>query len=354
MSLLKKKYQPLIGLDISSVATKLVELSRSGDHYRLEHFAIHALPPSAMAENAISDVDQVVESIRAAYKQARTKTHDVAVAVSSSHVITKTITMPSGLKDDELAYQIEVEAEHYIPYPLDEVNMDYVVLGPSLDNPNQDDIVLTACRKEIVDDYVAVIEAAGLSPVVIDVDANAVARAYVESSKSRARQTQDRTVAIIDFGATTTHINVLHNNHSVYTRDHSFGGKRLTEEIQRRYGLSYDEAGLAKKVGGLPENYQSEILLPFVDAMSQEAARGLQFFYSASPYNSIDEVLVAGGCAMIQGIDKVIADRIGVTTEIFNPFSAMSLAKRVNPERINKDSTTMVVACGLAMRRQKK
>jgi len=354
LSLFKKKYQPLIGIDISSVATKFVELSHSGDHYRVEHFAVHALPPNAMTENAISDVDKVVQSIRAVYKQSRSKNRDVAVAVSASHVISKTITMPSGLKEEELSYQVEIEAEHYIPYPLDEVNMDFVVLGPSLDNPKEDDIVITACRKEIVDDYVAVIEAAGLSPAIIDVDANAVARAFVESSQSRARQNQDKTVAIIDFGATTTHVNVLHNNHSVYTRDHSFGGKRLTEEIQRRYGLSYDEAGLAKKVGGLPENYQSEILLPFVDAMSQEAARGLQFFYSASPYNSIDEVLIAGGCAMIQGVDKVIADRIGVATEIFNPFSSMSLAKRINPEMINKDATSTVVACGLAMRRYKK
>jgi len=354
LPLFKKKYKPLIGIDISSVAIKLVELSRSGDHYRVEHFAVQPLPPNAMTENAISDVDQVVQSIHTAYKRSRSKSRDVAVAISSSHVITKTVNMPSGLKDDELSSQIEVEAEHYIPYPLDEVNMDYIVLGPSFDNPNQDEVVISACRKEIVDDYVAVIESSGLLPAIIDVDANAAARAYVNSNNRLTGQPQEKTVAIIDFGATTTHINVLHNNHSVYTRDQRFGGKRLTEEIQRRYGLSYEEAGLAKKVGGLPDNYHSEILLPFVDTMSQEAARGLQFFYSASPYNSIDEVLIAGGCAMIHGVDKVIADRVGVQTTIFNPFSAMSLAKRINPERMSKDTTSMVVACGLAMRRYKR
>lgn len=350
MALFKKKEPPIVGVDISASAVKLLELSKSGDHYRVERYTVEALPLNAVVENAITDVEQVGRAVDRAVKKSGTRCRHVAVAVASSHVITKTITMPSGLREQELESQIEMEADHYIPYPLEEVNLDFEHIGPSETDPNEDEVVIAACRKEIVDDYVAVVERPGLTPAVIDVDAFAMESAYSLIAKQIPGGGMEKTVAILDFGATTTHMNVMHNNRSVYTRDHAFGGKQLTEEIQHRYGLSYEEAGLAKKVGGLPDNYQIDILQPFMEAMCQETMRALQFFYSSTQYNSVDQVLLAGGCAQISGIDEMIANRVGVPANVANPFSSMSLSSRIKPQSLSNDAPSLMVACGLAMR----
>jgi type IV pilus assembly protein PilM len=254
------------------------------------------------------------------------------------------------MRESDMEQQIEMEADHYIPYPLEEVNLDFEVLGPSEVNANEDDVVIAACRKEIVDDYIAVVSRQGLEPRVIDVDAFAMEGAYSLISKHMSGGGMEKVVAILDIGATTSHVNVMHNNRSVYTRDHSFGGRQLTEEIQRRYGLSFEEAGLAKKVGGLPDNYQSDILQPFLEAMCQETLRALQFFYSSTAYNNVDQILLAGGCAQIPGSDEMIANRVGVPTAIANPFSSMSLASRIKPQSLSGDASSLMVACGLALR----
>ncbi len=350
MGLFSKKKAPLIGIDISSSAVKLLELSRSGEQFKVERYTVEPLSQNAVVENAITDVEQVSRAVDRAVKRSGTKRRDAAVAVASSHVITKTITMPSGMREQELEQQIEMEADHYIPYPLEEVNLDFEVVGPSTANPNEDDVIIAACRKEIVDDYVAVIEGPGLNPAVIDVDAFAMEAAFSLLTSHLPSGGVESTVAVIDFGATTTHMNVMHNNRSIYTRDHAFGGKQLTEEIQRRYGLSYEEAGLAKKVGGLPDNYQTDILQPFMEAMCQETMRALQFFYSSTQFNSVDHILLAGGCAQIGGADELVANRVGVPTATANPFSDMSLASRVKPQMLGGDAPSLMVACGLAMR----
>lgn len=329
---------------------KLLELGKSGNHYRVERYAVEPLPQNAVVENAITDVEQVGRAVDRVVKRSGTKSRNAAVAVSSSHVITKRITMPGGLREEDLEQQIEMEADHYIPYPLEEVNLDFEVIGPSESNANEDEVVIAACRKEIVDDYVAVVERPGLTPTVVDVDTFAVEAAYELIMRQSAGSGLEKTTAVLDVGATTTHVNVMHNNRSVYTRDHAFGGRQLTEEIQRRYGLSYEEAGMAKKVGGLPDNYQTDILQPFMEAMCQETLRALQFFYSSTPFNSVDQVMLAGGCAQISGINEMIADRVGVPTTIANPFASMSLSNRVRPQQLSGDSSALMVACGLALR----
>ena len=316
----------------------------------MERYAVEPLPQNAVVENAITDVEQVGRAVDRVVKRSGTKSRHAAVAVSSSHVITKTITMPAGLREQDLEQQIEMEADHYIPYPLEEVNLDFEVIGPSDANANEDDVILAACRKEIVDDYIAVIERPGLTPSVIDVDAFAMESAYGLIARQLPGGGMEKTVAVLDIGATTTHMNVMHNNRSVYTRDHTFGGRQLTEEIQRRYGLSYEEAGLAKKVGGLPDNYQTDILQPFMEATCQETMRALQFFYSSTPFNSVDQILLAGGCAQIPGIDELIANRVGVPTSVANPFASMSLASRIKPQQLSGDASSLMVSCGLAMR----
>ena len=328
----------------------MLELSKSGAHYRVERYAVEPLPQNAVVENTITEVEQVGRAVDRCVKRSGTKSRNAAVAVSASHVITKTITMPAGMREQELEQQIEMEADHYIPYPLEEVNLDFEVIGPSDSNANEDDVVIAACRKEIVDDYIAVIGRPGLQPSVIDVDAFAMEAAYSLISRHMPGGGMEKVVAVLDVGATTTHMNVMHNNRSIYTRDHTFGGRQLTEEIQRRYGLSFEEAGLAKKVGGLPDNYQTDILQPFLEAMCQETMRALQFFYSSTPHNSVDQILLAGGCAQIANADELIANRVGVPTTIANPFASMSVASRIKPQQLSADASSLMVACGLAMR----
>ncbi len=348
--LLVKKKPPLLGVDLSASSVKILEVSKAGEHYRVERYAVEPMPQNAMVEHSITEVEQVAQAMARAVKRSGTRIKHVALAVPGSHVISKVVSMPAGLSDRDLQTQIEMEADRHIPYPLDEVNMDFQVLGPSQEGGEQVSVLLAACRKEIVDDYVAVANAAGLTPLVIDIETYAMENAYGLISRGLPGGGMEKTVAVLDVGATTTTINVMHNGHSVYTRDHTFGGRQLTEEIQRRYGLSYEEAGLAKKQGGLPDNYQTDVLRPFMEAMCQEIMRALQFFYSSSPFNSVDQILLAGGCAQIPGIDELATSRIGASTVIANPFSTMSLASRIKPQMLSADAPSLMVSCGLALR----
>jgi len=348
--LLVKKRPPILGVDISASSVKVLELSQAGEHFRVERYAVEPMPQNAMVEHSITEVDQVAQAIARAVKRSGTKLKHAALAVPGSHVISKIVSMPAGLNDRDLQTQIEMEADRHIPYPLDEVNMDFHVLGATAEGAEQANVLLAACRKEIVDDYAAVADGAGLTPIVIDIETYAMENAYGLIAFNMAGAGMEKTVAVMDIGATTTTINVMHNSRSVYTRDHTFGGRQLTEEIQRRYGLSYEEAGLAKKQGGLPDNYQTDVLRPFMEALCQEVMRALQFFYSSSPFNSVDQVLLAGGCAQIAGIDELVAARVGVTTAIANPFSSMSLATRIKPQMLAADAPSLMISCGLALR----
>lgn len=348
--LFTRKQPALVGIDISSSAVKVLELSKDGEQYRVERYAVEPLPQNAVVEHAITEVEQVADAVDRAVKRSGTRLKSAAVAVPSANVITKIIKMPANLTDQDRQTQIEMEADHYIPYPLDEVNLDYQVLGSQEPNAPEVDVIMAACRKEVVDDYLAVIQGRGLSPTVVDIETYAMEHSYELIANHMPGGGMEKAVAILDVGATTTTINVMHNNRSVYTRHHTFGGRQLTEEIQRRYGLSYEEAGLAKKQGGLPDNYQTDVLRPFMEAMCQEIMRALQFFYSSSPFNNVDQLLLAGGCAQIPGIDELVAARIGVPSMVANPFASMSISSRIKPQLLSNDAPSLMIACGLALR----
>jgi len=350
VALFKGKKPPLLGLDISSTAVKLLELSRSSGRYRVESYAVEPLPPNSVVEKNIADVDAVGESIRRAVKRSGTRTRDAAVAVAGSAVITKVITMSASLKEDEMEDQIRLEADQYIPYPLEEVNLDFESLGPSAKNPETVDVLLAASRSENVDMRVAALEIGGLNARIVDVEAYALENAFLLVAEQLPDAGHDQTIAVIDVGATMTTLNVLHDRKIIYTREQVFGGKQLTEEIMRRYGLSYEEAGMAKRQGGLPDNYVPEVLEPFKEAMTQQVSRSLQFFFSSSQHNSVDRIVMAGGSASIQGIDEVIESKLGVDTSIANPFANMSLSSRVKPQALSNDAPALMIACGLALR----
>jgi type IV pilus assembly protein PilM len=350
LELFKRKAPTLLGLDISATAVKLLELSETGNRYRVESYSVVPLPPHAVVEKNIADVESVGAAINKAVKRAGPRTKFAAVAVAGSAVITKVIVMPGNLSEEDMESQIGLEADQYIPYPLDEVNMDFQIIGPSEKTPDSVDVLLAASRSENVDVRVAACELGGLIARVVDVEAYAMETAFALIAAQLPNNGEGSTVAVLDVGATMTTLNVLHDSKIIYTREQVFGGKQLTEEIQRRYGLSYEEAGLAKKQGGLPDNYVPEVLKPFKDAMVQQVSRSLQFFFSSSQYNSIDHVVLAGGCASIPGIDELIEERLGVTTVVANPFANMSLSSKIKPQLLSADAPALMIACGLAMR----
>ncbi|NOR43225.1 MAG: type IV pilus assembly protein PilM [Gammaproteobacteria bacterium] len=350
MGLLNSNKPNLLGLDISSTSVKLLELVRDGDKYRVQSLAVEPLPDNAVVDKNIQDIEAVGETIQKAVKRSGTKLKNAAVAVAGSAVITKVIPMPAGLNDAELEAQIEMEADQYIPYPLEEINLDFEIIGESEHNPDTVDVLLAASRSENIELRSAALAIGGLTAKIVDVEAYTIEN----SAKLIAHQIEDNSddniIALVDIGATMTSLNVVENNRLIYTREQSFGGKQLTEEIMRRYGLAYDEAGRLKKDGGLPDNYIQEVLEPFKETIAQQVSRFLQFFYTSGQHNSVDLIALAGGCASIPGIDELVESQLDTPTVIANPFAEMSLASKVNAQSLSNDAPSLMIACGLAMR----
>ncbi len=350
MGLFSRKSAPVVGIDVSSTAVKLLEFSRRGDRYRVESYAVEPLPPNAVVEKNITEVEAVGEAIRRAGKRSGTKNRLCAMAVPGSAVITKVISMPANLSDAEMAGEIEIEADKYIPYSLDEVNLDFEIIGPSESDPDRVEVLLAASRSENVEARQAAAAIGEFNCKIIDVEAFALENAFSLVARELPGGGAGQTIALVDIGATMTTLSVLQDLKIIYAREQVFGGKQLTEEIQRRYGLSFEEAGLAKRQGGLPDNYVPEVLEPFKESMAQQANRALQFFYSSSQITQVDRIVLAGGCASIEGADEVIAAKTGVEVSVANPFASMSLASRVRSDVLQNDAPSLMIACGLAMR----
>ena len=349
VGLIPKSQSPLIGVDISSTAVKLLQLSRSGNRFRVEHYAVEPLPPNAVVEKNIVEVEAVGEAIRRAVNRSGTKARHAAAAVAGSAVITKLIPMPADLDENDMEAQVELEAVNYIPYPIEEVNLDFEVLGAIPNNPEMVQVLLAASRSENVELRQSALELGGLTARVMDVEAFAVENAFALVA-SELPIASDGVVALVDIGATMTTLNVLRGGRSLYSREQVFGGKQLTDEVMRRYGLTYEEAGLAKRQGGLPESYEMEVLEPFKEATVQQISRLLQFFFAGSEYSRVDQVVLAGGCASIAGVTDMVEEHLGVPCVVANPLADMSLASRVQAQTLAQDAPALMIACGLAMR----
>ena len=346
------KAPPLFGLDISSSSVKMLELVDAGKGgYRVERYAIEPLPRDCVVDGNINNLEAVTESVKRAHNRMGTRTKHVAMAVPSGAVISKKIVVSAALREEELEVQVESEANQYIPFALEEVNLDFQILGPSPTNPDEQEVLIAATRKEKVEDRVAVADSAGLKALVMDVESFAQQTALSLVVQALPGGGKDQNVAVVDVGANVMNVSVLRNDQSVYTREQAFGGNQLTQDIVSRYGMTPEEAENAKRSGGLPDDFATEVMKPFMENLSVELQRALQFFFTSTQYHAVDHILLAGGSAVIPGLDEVVHTRTQVPTSVANPFALMQASPKIQLKRLMSDAPSLIVACGLAMRR---
>ena len=348
LRLYRKPNKGLVGVDISSTTVKLLELSVKNGRYWVESYALLPLPENSVVEKSILNSEAVGDALERVVNLSNPRSTNVAIAVPTSMVINKIIEMEADMTDEEREVQIRMDAEQYIPFPLDEVSLDFEVLPDRLANPNRVNVLLVATRTENVDTRVEVLELAGLVAKVADVESYAMERAF--SVFADTLPMGANTVGILDIGHTMTTLSVMQKGKIIYAREQVFGGKQLTQDVQSRYGLSFEEAGRAKKERSLPDDYDTEVLEPFLEAVVQQAARSLQFFFSSSQFNEIDHILLAGGNANIPGLAKLLQQKLGYRVTIANPFLQMGFSPQIDIKKIENDASSLMVACGLALR----
>ncbi len=362
MALFKRK-EPILGIDISPSAVKLIELSRSGPRFRVEAFAIEPLGEGMMEDRNPVDTDDMTEVIKRAWRRSGTRARRAAVAVPTSGVITRTVPMPAEFKESDIEANISIEAAQYIPYPIEEVYLDFEVKGRSQASSDMQDVMLVATRKENVDTREAVLKEAGLTPIIVDVEAYALENTFrlLQESLPKAgggsvslEKPGDGVTALVDIGATITNLYILQGDRIIFTREQGFGCDQLTVRVAEAYGLTREQAEQAKRTGQIADDFAVAILEPFKQMLAEQIGHGLQFFYSSDQFltnrYNVETIVLVGGGAMIVGLDRVVADVLGVMTVVANPFRNMGSAAKVNSNALSRDAPLLAVAGGLALR----
>jgi type IV pilus assembly protein PilM len=349
---LKAKTPPLIGCDISSSAVKMVEITEAGRNvFRVERYAIEPLPKDTVVDGNIANIEACGEAIKRAHKALGTRIKAVALALPAAAVITKKVILPGSQREEDMEVQVQSEANQYIPFSLDEVNLDFQVIGPSSSGEDEVEVLIAASRKEKIEDRVAAAEAAGLKTIVMDVESYASQAAFELICGGASGIRDSDVTVIVDIGATITRVTVLHNGQTVYTREQQIGGNLLTQEVARHFDMPPEEAEAAKRVGNLPENFGPDVLGPFNEKIVLEIQRAMQFFFTSTQFNKVDHILLTGGCATLDGLEEMVASRTQVHTLVANPFANMALSSKIKPRQLTVDAPSLMVACGLAMRR---
>ncbi len=331
---------------------KIVELSEpSVGTLRLERYAIEPLPRGAVVDGNIDKIDIVSEAVKRAWRRTGTRIKNVAMALPASAVITKRIALPANLREQELEVQVESEANQYIPFALDEVSLDFQVLGPIPNAPDDVEVLIAASRKEKVEDRMAVAQAAGLKPIVVDVESYAMRSALQRLISQLPNNGEGLVIAVFYMGAGSTSVTVMHDGEAIYEREQPFGGQQLTGDIARTYGIPADEAEQKKRSGDLPANFETDVLKPFVDTAVTEITRALQFFFTSTPYTRIDQIMLAGGSAVLAGLADALMERAQVPTSVISPFKGMEISANIREKQLRLDAPALLTPCGLAMRR---
>ena len=347
MRFLTKSNKQIIGVDVTSTSVKMVEIVRQQGLFHLKNYGIEPLNRGAVIDKEIKDPEAVGDAINKLSRSLSLSSKNVATAVSGASVISKIIEMDTAMSDTDREARIRLDADQYIPYPLTEVNLDFEVLGLAADE-GKSRVLLVASRSENVEQRVEVMTLAGLETKVVDVESYAIERAFQLIVDSLPGQPQN--VALIDIGHSQTTLYIAKDGDFVYSREQLFGSGQLTESIQNRYGLTYEEAMTNKKNMTLPDDYQSDVLMPFLDSIVQQITRSLQFYFSSSQSHQVDYILLSGGTASLPGLASMVEQKLGSRTSIANPFANMTIGNQVNTESLLVDAPSLMAACGLALR----
>ena len=344
----------MLGLDIGSTAVKLLELSHTADGYKVESCGIAPLHNQAVVEKQIKDVESLGHCIQQLVADCKPRSKQVAVAMAGSAVISKQIAMPAGLNEWEMESLLQTEADQHIPYPLEEVALDFKVQETPDAEAQEVGVLIVACRKEHIEMREAALKLGGLHAKVVDLEAYCMQRALAHTSSRlgfpQASTTEEPPViAVVDIGATMTTLSVFTTDRP-YTREQLFGAQQLTEAIQQRYGLSPEAATLARQAGTLPDDYEATVLQPFREAVVQQVNRSLQFFYSASNCRDVEQIILAGGAATIGGLARMVTEALGCPCRVANPFVDMALGTKVSRGYLTQNAPAMMIALGLALR----
>lgn len=351
-NLLGRKHPPMIGLDISSSSVKLVELGRApSGEFVLERFASEPFEKGWITDGQIEKFDEVAEAVRRVVAKSGTRSKNVVMAMPQSAVITKKIMLPAGLRDEEMELQVESEANQYIPFPLDEVSLDFCIVGPSASTEGDIEVLIAAARREKVQDIQGLAEAAGLKTVVVDIESYASRLATNRLVTAMPDYSESSIVALFEVGALTTSMQVLCNQEVLYDRDQAFGGAQLTQLIVRQYGFTPDEAESKKLSGDLPEDFEAVVLKPFIETLVEEIGRALQFFFTSTTHNKVDLVMLAGGSASLKGLTEAVSKHIHLPCVLANAFEGMEIAQSLRQKQVKTDDPSYLTACGLALRR---
>lgn len=351
-SLFSREAAPLLGIDVSSSTVKLVEIGRERDgSLVLEHCAIEPLERGWITDGNIEKFDEVADVVRRLVRKAGTRTKNVAMALPGAAVITKKITLPAGLSEKELEVQVESEANQYIPFSLNEVSLDFCVIGANPNSPNDVNVLIAASRKEKVSDRQGLAEAAGLKPVIMDVESYASRMAAARLLDTFPNKGVDALIALFEVGSQSTSLQVIRNDEVLYERDQMFGGGQLTQLIVKQYGMSFEEAETKKRNGELPPDYSAKVLQPFMESLCQEIGRALQFFFTSTPHNKVDYILLSGGSAGLPGLPLMVTGQTSFPCKLINPFEGMKLGSGIHTRRLEMEATSYLVATGLALRR---
>lgn len=354
-SLFQRQPEPLIGLDISATAVKLVELMRHGqDGWTLERCTMVPLPSGCIVDGSISNVDEVTATIRRLLAKSGTRTKNVALALPASAVITKKVILPGTLSDQEMEIHVESEASQYLPFPLDEVRLDFCVVGPNAKNPGDVDVLLAATRQEKAHERQEVAEMAGLKPTVLDIESYAARLAVqrlLDHPQAPLHVGEADLVALIKVGDRGYSMQILRGEEILFDNEQGMGGAQLTQAIARHYGITQEEAEQKKRNDNLPANYATEVLAPFVKNLAVDMGRSLQFFFTSTPYHSVQHILLFGGSATLEGLASAIQNETHVATLVLDPFIGMEMGSSINKSKVRKVAPAYLTACGLALRR---
>lgn len=351
-SLFRRAPAPLAGIDLSTSSVKVVELV-PGQHtsMRLERYAIEPIERGSIVDGNIENVDAVAEALTKALRKCNSSARDAALALPPASVITKKILVPIGMREEDYEAQVEAEASQYLPFPIDEVNLDFQLLGSVADAGDEIEMLLAASRKEKVDERAAVVEMAGLRPVLMDVENHALQRALAHVIGFLPENGQGKTIGIFSIGHAATTFAVVLDEQMIFEREQPFGGHQLTQDMVRLYGYSPEEAERRKRSGDLPDNFERDLVQPFVSTAAMEISRALQFFFTSTPHTSVDRMYLAGGSSTLPGLVDAVKQQIGIPTELFSPFQGMELSDSIRDRQLRLDAPALQVATGLAMRR---